>query len=131
MSGYKKMKCFNLMTGEFKGYLSTLRNYVTLVPDKEHGAWLQWKEEDGDMYLAKDTTPNDRFLGEAERRYASWGLKGGWREPIVYNADGTISLKSNTKVKLYGPYETLGNDYVCWTEPEGNNQAILRFVMEE
>lgn len=130
MSGYKKMKCFNLMTGEFKGYLSTLRNYVTLVSEKDQGAGLQWHEEGGDMYLAKDTSPAERFLGLAERSYADWGAKGGWREAVLLNADGTISLKSTPERKLYGPYETLGSEYVCWAERGENNQAILRFVME-
>jgi hypothetical protein len=131
MSSYKKMKCFNLMTGEFKGYLSTLRNYVTLVPDKDLGAEVKWSEEGGDMYLVKATSPADRFLGVAERGYAGWGLWGGWRDAVLLNADGTISLKATPERKLYGPYDSLGNEYVCWAERGENNQAILRFVMED
>jgi hypothetical protein len=128
-ANYKKMKCFNLMTGEFQGYVGTHDNYLT-VTDAAGAANIQWDTEGEDLYLDKDTTPTDRYLGLADQRYAGWGLKGGQRNPVILNRDGSISLKEKPGMKLYGPYEKLTANYICWTEENENNQNILRFEFE-
>lgn len=130
MTTYKKMKCFNLMTGDFKGYLGTHDNYLT-VTNAEGAAPLVWASEGEDLYLEKETTPDDRYLGLGDNSYANWGLKGGWRNPVKLNPDGTISLKDKPGRKLYGPYAKITADYVVWTEDgDENNQNILRFEFE-
>lgn len=130
MANYKKMKCFNLMTGEMVGYLGTHDNFLTIVPAAEAVA-VQWDTEGSDLYLDKDTSPTDRYLGLADQSYAGWGLKGGgYRNPILFNRDGTISLKAAPGRKLYGPYAKITANYVCWTEDGEDNQNILRFEME-
>ncbi|MDC0667925.1 hypothetical protein [Nannocystis radixulma] len=129
MTTYKKMKCFNLMTGEFVGYLGTHDNYVT-VTDANGAANLVWASSGADLYLEKDTTPNDRYLGLADQDYAGWGLKGGWRNPVLFNSDGSISLKDDPRRKLYGPVSKITANYVAFTEAGDNNQNILRFEME-
>jgi hypothetical protein len=127
--GYTKLACFNRKTGQLLGYLGTLRNYLTLVEDKENGAWVQWRPEDKLMYLAKSTTPADRFLGVAERGYAGWSLQGtSWVNAVDYQTDHSIAIKGDTKRRLYGPYETLGSQYVCWSEDDTNDN-ILRCEM--
>jgi len=125
-TAYRKMKCFNLMTGDFVGYLGTYNNNVDLVHVANDAAMLAWSSSGSDMYLRKETTPNDRFLGLGWNSYACWGLTGGWNDAVVYNKeDHTISLKSDPKRRLY----RYGNDWVCWSTGE-NNQNILRFEFE-
>lgn len=129
MTDYKKMKCTNLMTGEFVGYLGTHDNYLT-VTDRAGAVDVVWASEDSDLYLEKETTPDDRYLGLADQGYAGWGLKGGWRNSVLFNSDGSISLKEDTRRKLYGPIAKLTSNYVAFTEAGESNQNILKFEME-
>ncbi|MDO5735123.1 MAG: hypothetical protein Q4P15_01460 [Propionibacteriaceae bacterium] len=129
-AGYKKLECHNIDTGELKGYLATLRNYAILTMNKEEGAWVQWRQKDTSLYLAKDTEPNDRFLGLAERGYGGWGLQGtDWAHALTYDASRHTIALSGTKRFLYGPYETLGSGYACWSEEGGSNSNILKCIM--
>ena len=41
-----------------------------------------------------------------------------YAEPVLYNADHTISLKADATKFLYGPY---GDQWVCW----GDNENVL------
>ncbi len=129
-SGYHKLECRNFNTKQVVGYLASNNNYVTLTSDKENGAWVQWRYKDNLTYLAKDTTPNDRFLGLAEQGYGGWGLQGTeWSGPLDYDGDNhTIALRGTTRY-LYGPYETLGKAYACWSEEGEKNSNILRCEM--
>jgi hypothetical protein len=122
---YRRMKCYNLMTGDFVGYLGTYNNNVDLVGKPEEAAKLAWSSYGSDMYLRKDTSPNDRYLGLGWNSYACWGLTGGWNDAVIFNKDKTISLKSDPKRKLY----KYGNNWVCWSADE-DNQNILRFEFE-
>jgi hypothetical protein len=126
---WKKMACYNLVTGDFVGYLGTYNNNLDLLQDADDAANLVWYSSGSDLYLRKATTPNDRYLGLGWNGYACWGLwtPTGWVNPVVYNSDHTISLKEDPKRKLYGPY---GNDWVCWTGGE-DNQNILRCEMTD
>lgn len=129
-SGYHRMRCTNLSTGEFLGWLATSGNNVYLETDPKSSnlAACQWRSWGADLYLAKDTSPSDRLLGLGWNSYACWGAQesGGWHNPIIYNADHTISLKEAPNRKLYGPY---GNQWVCWTGEE-SNQNIIKCDME-
>jgi hypothetical protein len=120
--GYVPMKCYNLSTGDFVGWLGTYGNNVDLVHSVEEAARLKFSSYGSDLYLRKETDPADRYLGLGWNGYATWGVTGGWNDPIVYNGDHSISLKTDSKRKLYGPY---GNDWVCWSGGE-DNQNILR-----
>jgi hypothetical protein len=77
------MKCTNLATGEFIGWLGTYNNSVDLVHDSASAASLAWLSYGSDLYLAKETSPADRFLGLGANSSACWGLTGGWNNPIV------------------------------------------------
>lgn len=80
--------------------------------------------------MAKDTTPNDRFLGLAERGYGGWGLQGtDWVHALEYDKDAHTIALAGTKRMLYGPYETLGSGYACWSEEGERNTNILKCVM--
>jgi hypothetical protein len=129
------MACHNLATNQLVGYLGAggnLNASTSIVANKEDGANVKWAYVGSDMYLEKDTTPNDRYLGLGSQSYACWGLwtRDGWVDPLVYNQDHTISLKGQTHRKLYGPYRWLGSDWAVWSEGE-DNQNILRFEMVE
>lgn len=127
-SPYHKMKCYNLMTKEFNGWLGVGNNqYVDLVHDAKDAANLAWYSHNSDSYLKKDTTPSDRYLGVGANDYACYGLwiPTGWVNAVIYNGDHTISLKEDPKRKLY----KYGNDWVCWSKGE-DNQNILRFEFD-
>ena len=133
---YKKMACYNLATNQLVGYVGaggSLNASVSIVANKADGANVKWAPAGSDMYLEKDTDPNDRYLGVGTSSAACWGLwtPTGWINPIVYNPDRTISLKEDPRRKLYGPYRLLGSDWAYWSEPGDNNQNILRFEMVE
>ena len=131
---YKKMACYNLATNQLVGYVGaggSLNASVAIVANKADGTNVKWAYVGSDTYLEKETTPNDRYLGLGDQSYACWGLwtPTGWVNPIVYNPDGTISLKADSGRKLYGPYRSLGSDWAVWSERGDNNQNILRFEM--
>jgi hypothetical protein len=122
-TNYKKMICYNLNSGDFQGYLGTQDTYVCLT-DANGGVSVQWSQEGDDLYLDKQTDPTDRYLG-ADGEAACWGLKGaGYRYPVISNADGTISLASDPRYKLYGPHDANG---VWWTK-DASHPNILRFA---
>lgn len=124
---YGVMKCINLATGQFLGYLGTAYNqYVDIVEDVKQAARLKWYGHNSDLYLDRQTDPNDRYLGVGYHSYACYGLwvPNGWVDAVLYNADKTISLKSDPKRKLY----KYGDNYVCWSDGE-SNQNILSFEL--
>jgi hypothetical protein len=130
ISGYTKMLCFNRMTREKVGYMGTHDNYVSLVEDESDAVDVKW-ESDGDkgQYLAKATSPNNRYLAVSNRDYAGWDLWANENlKPVRLNEDGTISLKEDKDIKLYGPCSSLGTNYICWTKPGDNdNSNVLVF----
>ncbi|HUY99088.1 MAG TPA: hypothetical protein VMU89_01965 [Thermomicrobiaceae bacterium] len=125
-TSFGRMKCYNRSTGAFVGWLGTYNYSVDLVHDADSGAGVAWTPWGSDMYLTMDWSPGYRYLGLGANSYACWGIAGGWTDAIVYNPDHTLSLKSDPKRKLYGPY---GNDWVCWSNGE-DNQNILRCELE-
>lgn len=124
------MLCYNRMTKAFVGYMGTHNNYVILVENENDAANVKW-ESDGDknQYLAKETSPNKRYLAVSNSDYAGWDLWANENlKPVRLNADGTISLKEDNDIKLYGPCSSLGTDYICWTEKDDkDNSNILVF----
>ena len=125
-SGYSKMKCYNKMTKQFVGFIGTHGNSVSLVTDVADAADVKWEPHDNDLYLAKETTPNDRYLAVGERDYAAWDLWTNLHlEPVVLNSDGTISLKNKPNIKLYGPTRSLGVDYASWTDQPDNSNVLV------
>ncbi len=125
----------NLKTGAKVGYLGvgTSQN-VSIVADKSQAARVEWRRdvEPGQLYLGKDTTPDDRFLGLGNNGYADWGLwqagGGSQKRYIDYlNYDkgtGIIALGDNPSRKLYAY-----GDWACWSE--GDNDQILSCRMED
>ncbi|MBU2359324.1 MAG: hypothetical protein KKB02_10395 [Alphaproteobacteria bacterium] len=137
-STYFHLRAYDLMTNEPKGWLGCTQgaaaNYLRLYDDKDAASFVKYVN-DGDLkYLARDTTPNDRYLGLATNSYAGWGLKGGWRNPIKLHANGSISLDpyedasfKDRYLYLYGA--SVYSDYLCWSE-DANNSNILSFRQE-
>jgi hypothetical protein len=126
-TGWKKMKCFNLSTGDFVGYLANSNSWAFLTQDEGSAANLAWSPNGADMYLQNEASPSNRYLGLGTNSYACWGLwtPTGWVNAVLYNQDHTISLKAFPSNKLYGPY---GNGWVCFSGGE-DNQNILRFEL--
>lgn len=132
--GYHRVQCYNRDTKEFLGWLGTYDANVWIISKdnyekwKDYIAYCKFSYASGDdTYLEKSTVPYDRWLGLGDSSYAVWGLTGGRNNPIIYNADHTISLKEKPERKLYGPYGH--GSYVCWSDND-NNQNIITLVME-
>lgn len=125
---YRTVPCYNRKTNKFVGYLGTNSADLSLVQNTgdTSTAWCKWVYQDGNLYLAKETTPQDRWLGLGSNSYAGWGLT--WYDPIVVNADKTISLKSAPERRLYGPFNKGGVDYLRWSEDDTNDD-ILRIEL--
>ncbi len=117
---YRTVKCFNRQSGDFAGYLGTHDNCLTLVQSTAEAAWCKWTYKNGDLHLAKDTAPGDRWLGRATGGYAGWGLD--WYAPVTYNGDKTVSLKGEPAHMLYGP--TGDETYISWSDTANNAGAL-------
>ena len=129
VAGYRKMKAFDKMTGDFKGWLGSTGNmnlYLYDLEDDSHVAWVRFADFKDQKWLARDTTPNDRFLGLATQGYATWGLTGGWNNPIIWHPDHTISLDPKHDASLRNRFLYLYKGYCCFSD-DGSNSNILRF----
>jgi hypothetical protein len=120
-SRFRKLKCYYAGNGQLVGWLGDYNANVDVVTKEKSAAEVAWSWYASDMYLRKSTSPNDRFLGLGWHGYACWVL-AGWNDAVIYNADHTISLKSEPSRKLC----LYGNNWVCWSEGE-SSRHILRF----
>ena len=129
VAGYRKMKAFDKMTGDLKGWLGSTGNmnlYLYDSEDDSHVAWVRFADFKDQKWLARDTTPNDRFLGLATQGYATWGLTGGWNNPIIWHPDHTISLDPKHDASLRNRFLYLYKGYCCFSD-DASNSNILRF----
>jgi hypothetical protein len=121
---YRHAMCSILATGEDVGWLSSLRNSPRVVKDEAEAHGVTWYFDDDKLYLRKDTSGGDRYLGLGSRNYASWGDRsaGGWWNPVVFGKDGTIALADHPERKLF-----LDNDdWLSWTHgPDSDFPTIL------
>jgi hypothetical protein len=108
---YRAVKCLSLKTGKFAGYLGTWNANVILVqdPTNEATAFCRWHRDGGKLYLAKHTSPQDRWLGVGNG-CADWGVT--WYEPVVLNENNTVTLLNDSKKALFG--NPGSKDYVEW-----------------
>lgn len=118
---YTKVKCFDPVTKKSLGWLTKGgNNYLQLTDNVEGVHPCSWYvTSDGSLYLRKETsgTINGRFLGR-ERSNADWELQGS---PVIYNPDGTISLKDDPKRRL-----CVGDDsWIYWTDDDAPNPHLL------
>ncbi len=120
--GYVHVKCYSLATGTFLGWLGVgTNNYAVLVADEKDAHGLAWYVYEENLYLRKDTSPADRYLGEGYDSYADWGLWGGnYKSPVVFNPDQTVCLKGAPNRKLY----LHTDNQLRWS----NGEANLAFV---
>src|SRR5262249_31935954 len=105
LMNYRRVKCFNRKTGAFVGYLGwNSEAYVTVTSTDTDGdtSSCKWEHRGGDLYLARATRPNDRWIAESTYEYAEWNLTN--YKPVVVNSDGTLSLERDLNRRLYGPY---------------------------
>ncbi|MDA8437393.1 MAG: hypothetical protein M0Z51_00865 [Propionibacterium sp.] len=119
---YVHVKCYSLTDDRFLGWLGVgYNNYTVLVADEQDAHGLVWYADGDDLYLRKDTSGGDRYLGEGVYSYADWGLWGGnYKSPVLYNADQTLSLKGAPTRKLY----LYKDNQLCWS----NGEEDLEFV---
>ncbi len=115
---YVHVPCYRLSDGTFVGWLGVgSNNYTVLVTDEKDAHGCVWYADGQDLYLRKDTSGGDRYLGVGYDSYADWGLWGGnFKSPVLYNTDQTISLKDAPTRKLY-LYE---DNQLRWSNGEDN-----------
>ena len=103
--------------------------YLYEDKDDRHVAEVKFVDYKDQKWLAKDTSPNDQFAGVATQSYATWGLSGGWNNPVLWNADHTISLDPKYKPEYKNRSLYLYSGYCCWSD-DATNSNILRFEFE-
>jgi hypothetical protein len=123
---YKKMKCFNLKTGAFQGYLGTQDLYVK-IKDVDNAAGVQWYQNGDALYLDEEITGLDRYLTNNWGQ-AKWEQDGG--ALLDFNADGSISLAGSPSRKLYYKNTTPFKEIFWMNEGETDSNIldnILKF----
>jgi hypothetical protein len=120
------MQCTSLMTKEKLGYLTTYDANVSIVDDinSKQVAQVYWVYKGGRLCLAKDTVPQERWLGPGypkEETTAVWGLGKDYCYLNYDSNTGTLSVESDqTKVlMLYWD-----GSYVRWGVKNENTISV-------
>lgn len=124
---YRHVRCSDMASGKFLGWLSVTQdnlNNVGIDPDQTRAHGIKWGIYGKDLYLQKDTKGGDRYLGLGTGSLATWGLWSGWRNPVVYNDDGTVSLASAPQRKLYASTMFQGRLGLSWSDGSPNEWLI-------
>ncbi|MBV6697309.1 hypothetical protein KV557_09250 [Kitasatospora aureofaciens] len=128
---FEHVKCYDLESGKFLGWLGCTpygdpfgRNYTWIIPEEKDAHGVRWSFTGDDLYLRKDTRPGDRYLGLSDQSRAGWGLPGGWRNPVLYNDDGTVSLRDEPQRKLYVNVMDNAKNYLAWTDGTANRYIV-------
>lgn len=129
MADDKKMKCFNLKTGELQGYLGTEDLYVK-IKTFDHAAAVQWYRYGDALYLDEEIKGEDRYLSNnwGQAKWETWSSGGGAK--LDFNADGSISLTDSPSRKLY--YKPTTSPKEIWFTHEDETDSnkldnILKF----
>lgn len=131
---YRRVKCTNLITKDFKGYLSTRGSASTAIGDGPEypPAMCYWMVHDGARYLTKQTNPYDRCLGVSDWWYACWALQQvrnmGYFTNVIQNQDGTLSPGTHPDRYLAGPYRSFGIDWTWWAPKSDATILICELV---
>jgi hypothetical protein len=144
--GYQKMRAYNLKTSQPVGWVGVgSNNYIELFEKKDHKdvTTVKWVASGGKNYLARLTSPNDRFLGNYwvpwRGEWGVWGLPGGGTVyPVIWLPDHSIQLDIPPRTPAWRAKSFLqsppsaygyGEERLC-TWSEGTNDAILRLEFE-
>jgi hypothetical protein len=144
---YQKMRAYNLKTSEPKGWVGVgYNNYIYLYEKKDDAkvTTVKWVTSGTKNYLARRTSPDDRFLGNFwvpwRGEWAVWGLAGGGSVyPVIWLPDHSIQLDIPPRTPAWRaksflqnppsvPYGYDEEGYCTWSE--GTNDLILRFEFE-
>lgn len=119
---YDHVKCYDLETNKFLGWLSVGGNRtVTIIPEVATAHGIKWCFSGDDLYLEKDTSGGDLYLAAYSNGTAGWGPMGS---PVVLNEDGTVSVKDNPERKLYLRGLTDGVWFPGWTDGTPNRYLV-------
>jgi hypothetical protein len=127
-SVYQRIMGYDKETNKELGWLGITGSNTSpevAFHEKESAAHgVSWKYDGGELYLQKDTDPNDRYLGLWSGGVAGWGLPGAWRSAVVYNTDGTISMAHDPKRMLCAERFLDGVWRAGWTDGTPNRYLI-------
>lgn len=131
---YQNVECYDLETNKFLGWMGgapALEPRLVIVPDESQAHGVAWNFSRQKLYLEKATTPKPRWLGWWSGDVAGWSLAGGQYRPVVYNADGTLSLADEPKRKLYASIMVDGTwATIKWSDgTDKANRYLIRFVL--
>ena len=119
---YSHAKCYTKKDQKFVGWLGSDVKGNPLIAREEKGAHgVCWDFEGTVLWLQKDTSGGERWLGLGSNNYATWSGRGGSSRAVLYHEDGTIAMKDDPTRFLF-----LDNDnWVSWTRPGVDNDNIL------
>ncbi|NUT21851.1 MAG: hypothetical protein HOV77_21970 [Hamadaea sp.] len=124
---YQPVRCLDLESGKFLGWMSVssaVDPYLAIAPDKAAAHPCVWYFYGEDLYLRKDTSGGDRYLGLSPGSRSGWGLWTGQSNPIIINKDMTISLASDPKRLLCVDRWINGYWGGAWTDGTPNRFVI-------
>ncbi|WP_051366977.1 hypothetical protein [Hamadaea tsunoensis] len=124
---YQPVRCLDFESGKFLGWMSVssaVDPYVAIVPKEADAHPCLWYFYGDDLYLRKDTSGGDRYLGLSGGGRAGWGLWTGQCNPVVINKDMTISLAKNPERLLCVDRMVNGNWGGAWTDGTPNRFVI-------
>ena len=117
------MQCTSLATGKVLGYLSTYNANLSIVDDIKSKAVAQvyWTQYGTHLCLAKDTSPDERWLGPrvpAEEITAEWGLGKNYCY-LEYDSNSGVLNVEKTALMLYWD-----GSYVRWGAKNENSIGV-------
>ncbi|NUO55028.1 MAG: hypothetical protein HOV78_00070 [Hamadaea sp.] len=124
---YQPVRCLDFESGKFLGWMSVssaVDPYLAIVPNEAAAHPCVWYFHGDDLYLRKDTSGGDRYLGLSGGGRAGWGLWTGQSNPVIINKDMTISLAADPKRLLCVDRLINGNWGGAWTDGTPNRFVI-------
>jgi hypothetical protein len=117
------MQCTSLVTGKVLGYLSTYNANLSIVDDINSKAVAQvyWTQKGTHRCLAKDTSPDERWLGPGEpeeETTAVWGLGKNYCYLEYDSHTGALSVEKEA-LMLYWD-----GSYVRWGKQNENSIGV-------
>ena len=123
------MKCTTLSTDTELGYLSTYNANLSIVDsiNSDEVAQVYWTQKGSHLCLAKDTSPNARWLGPGKPQQgdmAEWGLGENYCYLKYDSNTGALSVENveNGNLQLYWD-----GSYVRWGV-ENENSIGVKFT---
>lgn len=116
---FHNYEIYSQMTGTSLGYLGSQNNWVRAFSERKDSSGFAWYLWGGNTYFLQNASPSNRYLGGIAGAPAACNLWARAAE-LIFNADGTISLKGSPMSKLY----YFQDGYLSWSSGEYNQNIV-------